>query len=523
MSEPLLTKQQVKETMNFAEAVWAAERYGYNVYSPWLSNQQLINLNNNPRPIESNDLRKALSTYKESSQNLQGYMDFMQHFDILFARTVQSYVNVLAFDLQVICQDDDVDYQSPEYIEDKRRIYQFLTEFDYKAEFRKVTQNVMLREADFVWFRKTKWGNKGMKMTLQEMPQDRCLLTGYGEKGMLLYDFDMNYFLQPGVDINGFDPVFKKYYNNVFGESQEYMNYNPTAPLNDRMGTYAMWTQTSPDDGSWCFKLNPGNFSLAPYLAPYMKEILRNDEIEALQYDKDFASAYGILAGEIRLFDNAKAGTVANQFAIDPTVLGTFMGKAKQGLGNSVKVAALPTENIKFFQFNDANSDMYSNQVKTTAGLGTGVSRVIYSSDRMSNAELQYAAEDIYHTMQPLYYQFGNFLEFFANKLTKKYKFSFIFEGNAYQFDREKRFDRLMKAADKGIVFNPTAYASALGMRPQDFERSLAEGHNGGWLNNLSLLLNANTTKDGGSTGGRDRKDDSELTDSGEESRETLE
>ena len=251
MSEPLLTKQQVKETMNFAEAVWAAERYGYNIYSPWLSNQQLINLNNNPRPIESNDLRKALSTYKDSAQNLQGYMDFMQHFDILFARTVQSYVNVLAFDLQVICQDDGVDYQSPEYIEDKRRIYQFLTEFDYKAEFRKVVQNVMLREADFVWFRKTKWGNKGMKMTLQEMPQDRCLLTGYGEKGMLLWDFDMNYFLQPGVDINGFDPVFKKYYNNVFGESQEYMNYNPTAPLNDRMGTYAMWTQTSPDDGAW--------------------------------------------------------------------------------------------------------------------------------------------------------------------------------------------------------------------------------------------------------------------------------
>lgn len=254
-----------------------------------------------------------------------------------------------------------------------------------------------------------------------------------------------------------------------------------------------------------------------------MKEILRTDEIEALQYDKDFASAYGILAGEIRLFDNAKAGTVANQFAIDPTVLGSFMGKAKQGLGNSVKVAALPTENIKFFQFNDANGDMYSNQVKTTAGLGTGVSRVIYSSDRMSNAELQYAAEDIYHTMQPLYYQFGNFLEFFANKLTKKYKFSFIFEGNSYQFDRDKRFDRLMKAADKGIVFNPTAYASALGMRPQDFERSLAEGHNGGWLSNLSLLLNTNTTKDGGKAGGRDRIDDPELTDSGEASREMLE
>lgn len=80
-----------------------------------------------------------------------------------------------------------------------------------------------------------------------------------------------------------------------------------------------------------------------------------------------------------------------------------------------------------------------------------------------------------------------------------------------------------MKAADKGIVFNPTAYASALGMRPQDFERSLAEGHNGGWLDNLSLLLNVNTSTNEDNVGGRERKDDSELTDSGEESREMLE
>ena len=79
-----------------------------------------------------------------------------------------------------------------------------------------------------------------------------------------------------------------------------------------------------------------------------------------------------------------------------------------------------------------------------------------------------------------------------------------------------------MKMADKGIVLNSSAYASVLGMTPPDFEQSLAEGHAGSMVDKLTMLLNANTMKDGG-TGGRPRQDASQLTDSGEQSREGLE
>lgn len=264
------------------------------------------------------------------------------------------------------------------------------------------------------------------------------------------------------------------------------------------------------------------NFNATPFLAPFLKSALLDGEIEELQYNKDIASAYAILAGDIRLFDNAKSGTKADQFAIDPSTLGVFMGKVKAGLPEQIKGVAMPTENTKMYQYTNSNPDMYDNRLKNTAGTGGGISRVIYSSDRMSNAEIQYAAEQQYNIMKPLYSQFQNFLNFFANKLTKKYKFKFIFDGCSYSFDREKRFDRLMKMADKGIVLNSSAYASVLGMTPPDFEQSLAEGHAGGMIDKLTMLLNANTMKDGGS-GGRPRQDASQLTDSGEQSREELE
>lgn len=526
MSQPYINEEQVQAVIQFAQGLWAGEKYG--AYSPWLQNQLLNNLNNNSIVPTYQKIQEALASYKESANNLQGYMEFMQKFDMIFSRTLMSYVNVLSFDLTVTCKNafTQSDYQSTEYAEDKKRIYKFLDNFDYKAEFRKMLQEMMRHEVVYTWFRKTKWGNKGMKCALQIMPQNRCMLTGYWEKG-LLWDFDMNYFLQPGVDIDGFDPAFKKYYNNVFGDNQNPWHYIPTNPLDSREGIFATWTQTSPDDGAWCFKLFPENFNTTPYLAPFLKDAIRNDEIANLQYNKDIASAYGILAGEIRLFDNAKSGTTANQFAIDPATLGAFMGKVKEGLQNVVttgpttKAVAMPTENIKWFQFSDSNPTMYEQQLSNSAGVGSGISRVIYSSDRMSNAEIEAGIIDQYNTVKQVYSQFNNFLEFFGNQLTKKYKFKMTLDGCSYPFEREKRFERLTKAADKGIVLGPSAWASAMGYTPMEFDRLLDEAKYGDFSNKWQLMLNTNTTAQD-SQGGRPQKNTGDLTDSGESSRDGI-
>ena len=41
-------------------------------------------------------------------------------------------------------------------------------------------------------------------------------------------------------------------------------------------------------------------------------------------------------------------------------------------------------------------------------------------------------------------------------------------------------------------------WSSALGMKPQDFQRSLECAHNSNFTENLTMLLNANTMKDSG-------------------------
>ena len=244
----LVDKNAVQDVIDFSNGLYLAG--GNGIYSPWLQNQLLNSLNNNPNVPKMEELTKALSDYKNSSEDIQSYMDFMKHWDMIFARTIQFYANMLSFDLQIVCSNanKNEEYKSEKYKIDKQKIYKFLDAFDYKAEFRKAVIQMMTTETAYYWFRKTKWNNKGMKGTLQLMPQKYCMLTGYWEKG-LLYDFNMLYFLQPGVNIDGFDPKFKSYYKNVFHSEDE--NYNPVSSLNTHDGTYAAWTQTSPADGAW--------------------------------------------------------------------------------------------------------------------------------------------------------------------------------------------------------------------------------------------------------------------------------
>ena len=514
-----ISRSDVQDVIDFSSGLMAMDGF----YSPFLSNQLLTNLNNNPRLPSAESVKKALNDYKNSGEDLQGFVEFASSFDMIFKRTLYSYANALSFDLQITCKNayTESDYQSDEYKKDRQTVDNFLTNFDYKKEFYNVLLNVLKRDTYFTWFRKTKTGNRGkMKYALQIMPQDYCMLTGYFEKG-LLWSLNILYYMQPGVDLNGFDPSITKTYLRALETVDSYV---PSAPLNDRKGNYAMWVDVSPLDGAWAWKFDTSSFANNPFLSPYVANVLRNDEIGELQYNKDLIAASGILAGEIKLFDSAKSGQKANQFSIDPKTLGTFMSLVKKGLQSTIKAVAVPLENIKFFQFEDKNPNSYTNELTTTAGIGTGISRVIYSSDKMSNAELEASLNEVYQTMKPMYAQFNNFLDFYVNQMTSKYKFKFEFVGSNYQFERDARFDKMMKMADKGLVLNSSAWASAVGMNPVTFDRMLAESKYTGWIDKYStMMLNANTSSYKDNEGGCERKNTRDLTDSGEASRETLE
>ena len=93
------------------------------------------NLNSNGKRPTADKIRSALANYRENAETLQDYSEFMQHFDMIFARTIKMYVNALSYDVVPVCVNaiKASDYESPEYEKDKARIDGFGHDWDYFA------------------------------------------------------------------------------------------------------------------------------------------------------------------------------------------------------------------------------------------------------------------------------------------------------------------------------------------------------------------------------------------------------
>lgn len=526
-----LSKEELNTVLEFSKGLYDSFNGGF--YSPFTQNQNLLALNNNGQKPTTDKLLKALENAPYDYGALSSYSEFMEIWDAIYAKTLRYFRGLLAYDLSYTCKNikDPSEYNSKGYKDDVKRVNKFLDNFDYKIEFDKVVQQMLRTETCFTWMRDTHEDlespididdeegkiRKNEKFALQMMPQKQCMLTGYFNCSQPLYDFNINYFLNASVDINLYAPALKRKFKEMYDGKNNF--YNPSAQLNYRNGEFANWVQCSPNDGAYAFKFDLSNFRQVPPFIGLLKSCLNNDIVDELQKDKDMVSAYLLLAGEIKTMDTDKSGNKPDQFRIQPRTMGQFMQLVKSGLNDKVKPLALPLEEIKGWQFTDSNPSMAEKQYTTASAQGASATTMIYTTTKMSQSELENAIYADYCFMRPLYNQFNQFLNFYINKKTVKYKFEFCLDGLNRPWDRKQRQETLRNFADKGIVLDSTQWASAFGMKPQAFQRSLECAHNDtSFISNLTMLLNANTMKqDEENAVGAPKKDSSERSDKTEE------
>ena len=151
--EKMLSTEELVEVLKFAAQIYNTDPYGY--FTPSMNNQNIIDLNNNPQVPTKDKVVNALTDYKNNSEQLQAYSEFMEAFDMIYKRLVKYYAGMLSFDLDISCINayaPDKDFKSDEYKEDLRRVYKFLDSFDYKHEFYKVVVELLRKQNYFTWF-----------------------------------------------------------------------------------------------------------------------------------------------------------------------------------------------------------------------------------------------------------------------------------------------------------------------------------------------------------------------------------
>lgn len=507
-----LSQEQLYDVLEFARNVYQGNIIP-NVFTPELVNARMKDLNLNPLVATETNIETALKDPKNNEAQLIGYSEFFSLTSMIYKRLSGYMAQMPSFDYTYTCINAmKEDYKSKKYKKDLTILNDFLDKFDVKRECKKIMNQLLEKETYYGVLR----DDSESKYIFQELPYSYCKLTGRSEYS-LLFDFNMQYFFsQTGVDINMFPDAFKDYYNRIIDFKNN--GYNPANSIDKRTGEWIYWVQTSPEDNMFAFKFNTENVTSIPYLSPLFSDIVLAPMMRNLQKNVNILKAQKILVGLIPLLKDSKGGSVKDAVAIEPGTLGKFLGLLKAGLHESVKVGGVPFSDVKEIDFDTTNTNILDDYSKTTASMSGINSRMVFANDKMSNSETQASINvDEFLTLH-VYHQFNQFMDYQINKRTKHFKFKFKFEGSEFQANRQFRLDNAIKLSEKGITL-PQKFAAAMGMEPVDFYRHLEECQAMGFADMLTPLISVyQQGKD--DKGGRERKNDSELGDAGEITRD---
>lgn len=502
-----ISEAEVWNVLEFANAVYSRSQNG--VFTPDLLNRRMSDITLNPSIADESKVTTALNNPKENQDELVGYSEYFELTNSMYKRAVRYLGTLLAFDLsyEPINVKDVADMNSEAYKRDLAKVAEFLRKFKYQEEFAKIMQQCIRAETVYTFFR----DEDPMRYVLQEMPRKYCKITRKDPYG-LVYDFNMLWFVQPSVDINLYPEVFKDYYN-VTLSGKNAPQYLPSA---QDPGAWAYYAQTSHEDGAWAFKFSPEIAANIPFLAASFPDVVLQPMIRQLQKNQYIIAASKLIVGEIPFLKDLKGTIQKDQLALNPDTLGKFLALFKQGASDLLKVGALPMQELEEIEFKGDNTvfESYNRNLAGSTGLN---SSFLYSSDKKNAVEARLAMNVDENIVHHMYAQFEDFLDFNINRLTKKYKFAFKFEGFNVYTDRTERHGQTIKLAQMGFV-DINRIAHIFGTDAFGLEKRLMMAKSSNLLDLLTILPNANTAF---GEAGRPSKDDGELSEAGSQTRET--
>ena len=494
-----LSEKEVNEVLNafnFLEFSNSYRKTYYNNYfTPDIINQQMKNINMNPIDATISEIEKALKNPKDSETILRNYATSMENQNMYYKRLLRYFSDMACFNVNYDCINIEKasDLKSKEYKEDLKVVKDFFAKFNCKEEFGMVIKQILRQGVFYCVFR-----NDMEKYTLQELPPDFCKITGRHAYG-LLFDFNMNWFIgNYGIDINMYPKVFKRMYSHVFNNITK--KYNPHTPIDTRSSTFVYWHQCSPADGFWCWKVSPEIANIVPYFAPMFPDMGFQPIVRGLQNDKYFIEASKLLVGILGFNKDTKSGQVANQLNMTPDLLGKFLGVARQGLNRQIGLVALPVDDIKSVDFDVSDKNIVTDYVQNMSQQGVSSADVLMSNNKLNSHQSKLASAVDANFVKSMYGMFADFVNYFINMKTQKYKFNITFHDVDIPDDRAERDNKFKTLAGMGIV--DFQYLSrTLDLNPFELERRLIMSKNSGIDKYLIPLMSLNNQTASGQVG----------------------
>ena len=455
MSRSKKQNETDQQKVSFArEFVKYLNQYGMYLYNPLLANQYLKDINMRPANQSREQVQQMVANPRNYEQGLRRLSQYLYNTQLIYKRMVHYLADILTFDWYPIpINATEEDMKKNTFKKDLDLLYEWFDKFNVKREFRKALLKMVLEDGYFVYLREDE-----DSLFLQEMPIDWCIIDAIWKYGYL-YSFNLMYFQQPGVDINGFAPEFKKYYKNAL-DIQKNNTYYPNIRAEKRDGMWFFWQQINPENG-WVFKFHTHFAGLVPPLIGIFIDLVDIPKFKDLQSIKSELEAYKLIFGTVPRAKDNKSGNFTDDFAIDAETLAEFIALVKSGLPSNIDFRVAPLEDVETFTFdNPENRNDVLARALNNIYSQAGIDKSLFNTERPNIATMNMTKLTDSSFVERLYSQFEDFCTYHINKTTKKYKFKIRFEGTI--FDKKDRLEEVLKEAQNGII--TPKLASALGV-----------------------------------------------------------
>ena len=472
---------------------YLGSQWGY--FTPDTVNRQMQNINMNPVQANIDEIEKALNSPKDSEEILREYAQSFENNNMYYKRLARYFPDMASFHMSFDCIniEKDSEYNSKEFKNDLKVLDEFSSKFNYKEEFQMVLRQ-LIRQGVYYGILRT----DESKYCLQELPPDYCKITGRQPYG-LLFDFNMYWFIgNYGVDINMYPKIFKKMYRDVFNKTNTL--YKPSGKVDKRNSTFVYWHQCSPADGFWCFKVSPELATILPYFSPMFPNLSFAKIARNLQHDKYFIEASKLLVGIIGFNKDTKSGQVANQINITPDLLGKFLGVARQGLNRQIGLVALPMDSIETVDFDVDSNNIEEDYLSNNAAQSVASYQSLYATEKLNSHQSKLASAIDMNFVNAMYDMFSDFVEYYVNSMTKKYKFRIKF-SDMYIPDDQQRITSMFKDYSALGFVDIQMAARAADMNPFEFSRHMKISKAMG-IDDLTIVLNQAANGTTGTTKG---------------------
>ena len=327
---------------------------------------------------------------------------------------------------------------------------------------------------------------------IQEINADYCKISST-EDGVFNYAFNFSFF-------DGNKDMLQYYPREFQLKYEKYKRENLKNP----------WMEIDSKKTA-CFKVNEDipDYALPPFNTVF-ESIFDLDDYKRIKKDKAEMDNFLLLTHKIPMDEK---NPELNKFLIDLDLAMHFHDVISEALSEGVGLATTPMEMEAIrMESSKSEKDLIA-EARTNVFADAGINQVLFNSDKNTSVGIAQAIKANEQISFALLRQFERWINRRIKRmdLDFKYKFTFL---NQTIFNRTEVIDEYLKAAQSGIpVINELA--ASIGVSPLDLLNKITLEHDIlGLYDKLKPLATSYTQSSKDNEGGRPTKDDGEISDS---------